>query len=325
MLCRDNYSILIKPKNFRQIVTGPTTFQKESTLPEAQLTLKPDAARAPRFLGNESGLTQYFREISKTRNLSMAEEAELTRQIRNGDRQAMNKLVTANLKFVVSVSRNYQNQGLSLGDLINEGNLGLIRAAKRFDETKNFKFISYAVWWVRQAILQSLAEHSRVIKVPLHRVSAIQRMGKSGTRLEQTLGRAVTLSELSQHMSLTDEDVQECVYLNSYPISLNATPKGNEVGNIGDKLQDENAEKPDEGVLRGTMRGEIKGVLETLGPREASILRLYFGIGGETSHTLEEIGTRLNLTRERVRQIKEKGLTRLKHASRAKRLAVFRA
>ena len=212
-----------------------------------------------------------------------------------------------------------------MGDLINEGNLGLIRAAKRFDETKNFKFISYAVWWIRQAILQSLAEQSRILKVPLSRVGDIRRLSKSGARLEQKLGRSVTSTELSRHLSLKDEDVQECAYLNSYPVSMDSPQKGLEQGTVGDCLKDENVEMPDASVLTGSLRGEIKSILNTLHIRETEVLKLYFGIGGESAHTLEEIGSKFNLTRERVRQIKEKGLARLKHFSRSQRLAAFRA
>lgn len=291
---------------------------------DARTTPRPDAARAPKFIGNEPGISLYLREIGKTKTLSMAVEAGLTRLIRQGDRHAMNKLVTANLKFVVSVCRNYQNQGLSLGDLINEGNLGLIRAAQRFDETKNFKFISYAVWWIRQAILQSLAEQSRIVKVPLNRVSAIQRLGKSGAMLEQRLGRSVTLSELTEHLSLKDGDVEECTYLNSRPVSLDHPQHGHESGSVGESLKDENAEKADETAMFGSLCGEIKSVLNTLQIRETEVLKLYFGIGSQSAHTLEEIGSRFNLTRERVRQIKEKALAKLKHSSRSKRLAAFR-
>jgi RNA polymerase primary sigma factor len=291
----------------------------------AQAISRQETIRDPKFIGNEPGLTQYMREIKNIRTLSMAEEAELARKIRQGDRKALNELITANLRFVVSVCRNYRNQGLSMGDLINEGNLGLIRAARRFDESKNFKFISYAVWWIRQSILQTLAEHSRILKVPLSRVGDIRRLGKSGSMLEQKLGRSITSAELSQHLSLKDNDVQECAYLNSFPISLDSPRKGFETGSFGECLKDDNAEKPDASILSGDLKGEIKSVLDTLDIRETEVLKLYFGIGGESAYTLEEIGSRFNLTRERVRQIKEKGLARLKHASRSQRLAAFRA
>jgi RNA polymerase primary sigma factor len=291
----------------------------------ARTASRPEGPRVPKFISNDPGLAQYLREISTAKTLSMAAEAELTRQIRQGDRNAMNKLVTANLKFVVSACRNYQNRGLSMGDLINEGNLGLIRATQRFDETKNFKFISYAVWWVRQAILQALAEYSRILKVPLSRVGDIQRLGKSGAKLEQKLGRSVSSTELSQRLGLKDEDVQECAYLGSRPVSMDSPRIGHDHGTLGDCLKDDNAENPDASIMKSSLRGEIKSVLNTLDARETEVLKLYFGIGAEAAYTLEEIGARFNLTRERVRQIKEKALARLKHVSRSQRLSAFRA
>jgi RNA polymerase primary sigma factor len=280
--------------------------------------------RALKFLGDDSGLALYLREISKSQNLTLGEEADLAVRIRQGDRRALNKLISSNLKFVVSVCRNYQNQGLPMTDLINEGNLGLIRAAKRFDETKNFKFISYAVWWIRQGILQALAEQSRILNVPLNRVSVIHKISKTGAQLEQRLGRSVSHSELSQHLSLAPTEVQECLHLASSPISLDSPLHSDEEGKVGDLLKDENAENPDEPVLAGSLRKEVDGVLGTLEDREEEVVRLYFGIGVDTGYTLEEIGQRFNLTRERVRQIKEKALKRLKHSTRSNRLVCFR-
>jgi RNA polymerase primary sigma factor len=280
--------------------------------------------KSPKFLGDDTGLSLYLREISKSKNLNLEEEADLAMRIRQGDRRALNKLISANLKFVVSVCRNYQNQGLPLTDLINEGNLGLIRAAKRFDETKQFKFISYAVWWIRQAILQSLAEQSRIINIPLNRVSTIHRIGKSGVKLEQKLGRSVSHSELSFHLSLEEQDIQECLQLSANPVSLESPLQADEDGGrLGDMLKDENAESPDEIVLTGSLKEEVRNVLGTLGDREEEVVKLYFGIGVDTGYTLEEIGMRFNLTRERVRQIKEKALKRLKHSTRSKRLSGF--
>jgi RNA polymerase primary sigma factor len=281
--------------------------------------------RPLKFLGDDSGLTLYLREISKTKNLTLEEEADLALRIRQGDRRALNKLISSNLKFVVSVCRNYQNQGLPLTDLINEGNLGLIRAAKRFDETKHFKFISYAVWWIRQSILQALAEQSRIINIPLNRVSAIHRIGKSGVKLEQKLGRSVSPSELSLHLSVDEHEIQECMQLSANPISLESPIQADEEGKLGDMLKDENAESPDEFVLNGSLKDEVRSVLGTLGDREEEVVKLYFGIGVDTGYTLEEIGQRFNLTRERVRQIKEKALKRLKHSTRSKRLSGFRS
>ena len=281
------------------------------------------ADRPLKFLGDDTGLSLYLREISKSKNLSLNEEADLALRIRQGDRRALNKMISANLKFVVSVCRNYQNQGLPLTDLINEGNLGLIRAAKRFDETKHFKFISYAVWWIRQAILQSLAEQSRIINIPLNRVSAIHRIGKSSVKLEQKLGRSVSSGELSHHLAVDESEIRECMQLSANPISLESPLQADEEGKLGDMLKDENAESPDECVLVGSLREEVRNVLGTLGDREEEVVKLYFGIGVDTGYTLEEIGQRFNLTRERVRQIKEKALKRLKHSTRSKRLTGF--
>ena len=277
-----------------------------------------------KFLAEENALSLYLREIGRAKSLSLEEEARLAYGVRQGDRRALNKLINANLKFVVSVCRNYQNQGLPLTDLINEGNLGLIRAAKRFDETKHFKFISYAVWWIRQAILQSLAEQSRIINIPLNRVSIIHRIGKSGMKLEQKLGRAVTPVEISHHLSMDEGEVQECMQLGANPISLEAPLQADEDGRLGDLLKDENVENPDDLVLRDSLKAEVRRVLGTLGEREEEVVKLYFGIGAETGYTLEEIGQRFNLTRERVRQIKEKALRRLKHSSRSRPLAAYR-
>jgi RNA polymerase primary sigma factor len=283
-----------------------------------------NASRPLKFLGDDSGLTLYLREICKSQTLTLGEEADLSFRIRQGDRRALNKLIGANLKFVVSVCRNYQNQGLPMTDLINEGNLGLIRAAKRFDETKHFKFISYAVWWIRQAILQALAEQSRILNVPLNRVSAIHRIGKSSAQLEQKLGRSVSSSELGYHLSLDESEVHECMQLSANPISLESPLQADEEGKVGDLLKDENAESPEEPVLAGSLTKEVRDVLGTLEDREEEVVRLYFGIGVDTGYTLEEIGQRFNLTRERVRQIKEKALKRLKHSTRSKRLECFK-
>jgi RNA polymerase primary sigma factor len=282
------------------------------------------ADRPLKFVGDDSGLTLYLREICKNPTLTLNEEADLSFRIRQGDRRALNKLINANLKFVVSVCRNYQNQGLPMTDLINEGNLGLIRAAKRFDETKHFKFISYAVWWIRQAILQALAEQSRILNVPLNRVSAIHRIGKSSAQLEQKLGRSVSSSELGYHLSLDESEVRECLQLSANPISLESPLQADEEGKVGDLLKDESAESPEDPVLAGSLKREVRDVLGTLEDREEEVVRLYFGIGVDTGYTLEEIGQRFNLTRERVRQIKEKALRRLKHSTRSNRLACFK-
>jgi RNA polymerase primary sigma factor len=276
------------------------------------------------FLSEENSLALYLKEISKNRTLSLEEEAALAVRIRKGDRKALEKLVRANLRFVVSVSRNYQNQGLPLSDLINEGNLGLIRAAKRFDEKKNFKFISYAVWWIRQAILQALAEQSRIIKLPLNRVGTIHKIGKTQSKLEQRYRRLPNVEEIAQELNIDENEVRETIKIGNSHASLDAPLQHGEESKLLDVLHDNDQEQPDDGVLDISLQEEINKTLDTLSEREKEVVRLYFGIGEETAHTLEEIGQRFNLTRERVRQIKEKAIRRLKHSSRSKRLKIYR-
>jgi RNA polymerase primary sigma factor len=276
------------------------------------------------FLPEEGSLALYLKEIGKNKSLTLEEEAKLAVKIRKNDRKALEKLVKANLRFVVSVSRNYQNQGLPLSDLINEGNLGLIRAAKRFDEKKNFKFISYAVWWIRQAILQALAEQSRIIKLPLNRVGTIHKIGKMTSKLEQKFRRLPNVEELAAELNIDIAEVQDTIKIGNSHMSLDAPLQHGEDSRLMDVLQDEEQELPDNGLMEVSLQEEITKTLETLSEREKEVVRLYFGIGEETSHTLEEIGQRFNLTRERARQIKEKALRRLKHSSRSKRLSAYR-
>ncbi|HON09588.1 MAG TPA: RNA polymerase sigma factor RpoD/SigA [Chitinispirillaceae bacterium] len=277
------------------------------------------------FLPEEGSLALYLKEIGKNRSLTVEEESKLAVRIRKGDRKALEKLVKANLRFVVSVARNYQNQGLPLSDLINEGNLGLIRAAKRFDEKKNFKFISYAVWWIRQAILQALAEQSRIIKLPLNRVGTIHKIGKMQSKLEQKYRRLPNVEELAAELNIDEAEVRETIKIGNSHMSLDAPLQHGEDSKLMDILQDEDQEQPDDGLMEISLQDEINHTLETLSEREKEVVRLYFGIGEETSHTLEEIGQRFNLTRERARQIKEKALRRLKHSSRSKRLLAYRS
>jgi RNA polymerase primary sigma factor len=277
-----------------------------------------------RFISEESCLALYLKEISKNKTLSLEEEADLAIRIRIGERKSLERLVKANLRFVVSVCRNYQNQGLPLSDLINEGNLGLIRAAKRFDEKKNFKFISYAVWWIRQAILQALAEQSRIIKLPLNRVGTIHKIGKTQSKLEQKYRRQPNVEEIARELSLDESEVRETIKIGNTHMSLDAPLKQGEDSKLIDVLHDESQERPDDGIMDISLQEEIEKTLDTLSEREKEVVKLYFGIGEETAHTLEEIGQRFNLTRERVRQIKEKALRRLKHCSRSKRLRVYR-
>jgi RNA polymerase primary sigma factor len=277
------------------------------------------------FLPEEGSLALYLREIGKNKSLTLEDEAKLAVRIRKGDKRALEKLVNANLRFVVSVARNYQNQGLPLSDLINEGNLGLIRAAKRFDEKKNFKFISYAVWWIRQAILQALAEQSRIIKLPLNRVGTIHKIGKMQSKLEQKFRRLPNVEELAEELKIDISEVQETIKIGNSHMSLDAPLQHGEDSRLMDVLQDEDQLLPDNGLMEVSLQEEISKTLDTLSEREKEVVRLYFGIGEETSHTLEEIGQRFNLTRERARQIKEKALRRLKHSSRSKRLLAYRA
>ena len=287
---------------------------------------KPSAKSAERnqFITEENSLSLYLKEISRHKPLSAAKEYELAARIHKGDRHALEELVLANLRFVVSVSRNYQNKGLPLADMINEGNVGLIRAAKRFDEKKNFKFISYAVWWIRQAILQALAEQSRIVKLPLNRVGAIHRIAKMQSKLEQKLHRLPQTEEIAQALELDDNEVRETMKIGNSHMSLDAPLQHDDSSSLMDLMQDHSHSDPDGAIMEVSLHEAIHKTLDTLSKRERDVIRLYFGIGEDTSHTLEEIGQRFSLTRERARQIKEKALYRLKHASRSKSLTQFR-
>lgn len=272
------------------------------------------------FIGDTRNLALYLREIRRYKTLTSAEEADLARRIRTGDQQALNQLICANLKFVVSVCRNFRNLGLTLTDLINEGNIGLIRAARRFDETRQFKFISYAVWWVRQSILQALADQSRLVKLPPNRIGMLHRIGRTKSRLEQTLGRAPTVEELSENLQVEIPVLQENAKLNLEPLSLDAPLSSDEDAGLIEILKDEKTEGPEEMLSTWEVQEAIETALTSLNPKEGSVLRMYFGIGTGTTLSLEEIGTRLGLTRERVRQIKETALRKLRHAARSKTL-----
>ncbi|HEX7050286.1 MAG TPA: RNA polymerase sigma factor RpoD/SigA [Longimicrobiales bacterium] len=272
---------------------------------------------------DESSLDQYLREISAYPLLSREEEIELARRIKRSDPDALDKLVRSNLRFVVSVAKKYQNQGVALGDLINEGNLGLIRAAHKFDETKGIKFISYAVWWIRQAILQALAEQSRIVRVPLNRAGALHRIGRRSSALLQELGREPTPDELADDLDLSQEEVERTLALSQTHLSLDAPLTPGEDGRLLDYLPDQYSPTPDDETYTRALSFTIEEALSTLKEREAKILRLYFGLDGQEPMTLEEIGTLLGITRERVRQIKERALARLRHASRARFLETF--
>jgi RNA polymerase primary sigma factor len=272
------------------------------------------------FRIDEQSIGLYLRDIARYEPLSAREESEMAVRIRKGDRGALERLVKTNLRFVVSVARNYQHQGMALSDLINEGNLGLIKAAKRFDEKKNFKFISYAVWWIRQAILQSLADHSRILRIPVNRVSTIHQVGRTRARLEQHLKRAPNAEEVASELGLTKREVERTMQISSSHSSLDAPVARDSSDNLGSLMRDDNAELPDDYVSQVSLTREVDRLLDRLDEREQSVLRLYFGIGEDTNHTLDEIGSRLDITRERVRQIKEKALQKLKRAARGGRV-----
>jgi RNA polymerase primary sigma factor len=268
-------------------------------------------------------LDKYLQEIGKVELLSPEEEIELARKIRKGDQKALEKLTKANLRFVVSVAKQYQNQGLSLGDLINEGNLGLIKAAKRFDETRGFKFISYAVWWIRQSILQALAEQSRIVRLPLNRVGALNKIGKKFSELEQEFEREPSAIELAEELDMSLYEVADTLKISGRHLSMDAPFAQGEDNRLLDVIQDERQPPPDFNLIKESLKIEVRRALSTLSEREAEVIRLYFGLDREHSLTLEEIGEKFNLTRERVRQIKEKAIRRLRHASRSKSLRTY--
>ena len=275
------------------------------------------------YAGEDESLDHYLQEIGEVSLLTASEEVALAKRIKKGDQSALERLTKANLRFVVSVAKQYQNQGLSMGDLINEGNLGLIKAAKRFDETKGFKFISYAVWWIRQAILQALAEQSRIVRLPLNRVGALHKIGKASSGLEQEFGREPSPSEIADELDMSDYEVRDTLKISSRHLSLDAPFNEGEDNSLLDVLEDQMQQPPDEPMLDDSLNREIEKALATLTPREAEVITLYFGIGRGQPLTLEEIGERFCLTRERVRQIKEKALRRLRHASRSRPLKSY--
>jgi RNA polymerase primary sigma factor len=268
-------------------------------------------------------LDKYLQEIGKVELLSPEEEIELAIKIKDGNQTALEKLVKANLRFVVSVAKQYQNQGLSLGDLINEGNLGLIKAAKRFDETRGFKFISYAVWWIRQSILQALAEQSRIVRLPLNRVGALNKIGKAYSNLEQEYEREPNANELASELEMDINEISDTLKISGRHVSMDAPFSQGEDNRLLDVLSNETQPSPDNTLMSDSLKNEIERALLTLSERESEVIKLYFGLNKEHSLTLEEIGEKFNLTRERVRQIKEKAIRRLRHASRSKNLRSY--
>jgi len=275
------------------------------------------------FTNRESkSLDQYLQEIGKVDLLTPDEEIDLAIRIKKGDKDAQDKLVKANLRFVVSVAKQFQNQGLSLGDLINEGNIGLIKAAQRFDETRGFKFISYAVWWVRQSIMQAIADQSRVVRLPLNRVGNLTKISKAYRDLEQEYERKPTTEELANMLDMTPDEIAYALQISGRHVSMDAPLKAGDdnKNSLMDVLPNDSQPLPDKDLMKESLKKEVQNVLSTLTEREAEVIKLYFGIEGDHSATLEEIGERFNLTRERVRQIKEKALRNLKHSKKSQKL-----
>lgn len=276
------------------------------------------------FTNRESqSLDKYLQEIGRVDLLTPDDEIVLAGEIKKGNPQALETLAKANLRFVVSVAKQYQNQGLSLGDLINEGNLGLIKAAKRFDETRGFKFISYAVWWIRQSILQALAEQARIVRLPLNKIGSMNKINKAFNKLEQEYQREPTPEEIAEIMEIKPDLIEDSMNFSSVHISMDAPLRDEEGNNMYDVMLNEDSPLPDEELMDTSLRQEIERSLATLGEREAEILRYYFGLKGYQQHTLEEIGDEFGLTRERVRQIKEKAIKKLKNQYRNRLLKTY--
>jgi RNA polymerase primary sigma factor len=268
-------------------------------------------------------LDKYLQDISKIELITADEEVELAQRIRAGDQEALDKLTTANLRFVVSVSKQYQNQGLSLPDLINEGNAGLVKAAKRFDETRGFKFISYAVWWIRQAILQALAEQSRIVRLPLNKIGSINKINKAYSFLEQTHERAPSAEEIAHTLDVSVSNVRQSMKISGRHVSMDMPLREGETSTLYDVVKSEESPRPDADLMRNSLIIEINRALDTLSEKEAIVLRHYYGINQKHPMSLQEIGDSFGLTRERVRQIKEKGIRRLRNTSKSKVLKTY--
>jgi RNA polymerase primary sigma factor len=277
------------------------------------------------FTNRESkSLDQYLQEIGKVDLLTPDQEIELAKKIKKGDKRALETLTKANLRFVVSVAKQFQNQGLSLGDLINEGNLGLMKAAEKFDETRGFKFISYAVWWIRQSIMQAIADQSRMVRLPLNRVGSLSKIGKAYRDLEQEYERTPTTQELANILEMSPDEVAYALQISGRHVSMDAPFSGDDDKNsLIDVIPNDQQPSPDIKLMSESLKNEVSNILSTLSEKEAEVLRLYFGIGCERSATLEEIGEKFNLTRERVRQIKEKAIRNLRHSPQSKKLIAY--
>ena len=268
-------------------------------------------------------LDKYLQEIGKEPLISPEDEVELAKRIKKGDQQALEKMIKANLRFVVSVSKQYQNQGLTLSDLINEGNMGLIKAARRFDETKGFKFISYAVWWIRQSILQALAEQSRLVRLPLNKIGAINKVNRTLSLMEQQLGRTPSCEEIAREMGFNADEIKRVLASSNRPISMDAPLSINEDGDLYEQIPNPDAQNPEDNLLHDSLCKEIERVLGCLNHREADILRLYYGLNGYLPHSLDEIADKFGLTRERVRKIKEKAINIIRCGGRKKLLRQY--
>ncbi|MDY2587398.1 sigma-70 family RNA polymerase sigma factor [Winogradskyella aquimaris] len=271
----------------------------------------------------DKSLDKYLQDISKIPLITADEEVELAQRIKKGDQEALDKLTTANLRFVVSVAKQYQNQGLKLPDLINEGNAGLVKAAKRFDETRGFKFISYAVWWIRQAILQALAEQSRIVRLPLNKIGTINKINKTFSHLEQIHQRPPNAEEIARELDISTREVKQSMKNSGRHLSMDAPLKEGETFSLYDVVSESESPRPDKDLMRASLNTEIERALDTLTQKESDVIRLNFGIGNQPPMTLEEIGSIYDLTRERVRQIREKGIRRLRHASKSKILKTY--
>lgn len=272
----------------------------------------------------DASLDKYLQEIGKENMISAEEEVELAVRIKNGDQEALDKLTRANLRFVISVSKQYQNQGLTLPDLINEGNIGLIKAASRFDETRGFKFISYAVWWIRQSILQALAEQSRIVRLPLNKIGTINKINRAYSELEQKFERPPSAEELGEYLDVSPDEVRKSLTNSIRHVSMDAPlSDSEESSSMYDVLPNDDINNPEQGLVKESLRKDIDRSLSTLTMREGEVVRLFYGLNGKYPLTLEEIGEKFDLTRERVRQIKEKAIRRLKHTSRSKMLKSY--
>ncbi len=272
---------------------------------------------------NTASLDKYLQEIGREELITAEEEVELARRIKAGDEKALEKLTKANLRFVVSVAKQYQNQGLSLPDLINEGNVGLIKAARRFDETRGFKFISYAVWWIRQSILQALAEQSRIVRLPLNQVGSLNKIKKVSNKLEQEYERTPSASEIAKEMEIPEDKIDSVMKISTRSVSMDAPVVPDEDTTLIDLMSPEDSKSTDEELMQESLRREIERSLSTLSEKERDVINLYYGIGMNHGLTLEEIGAKFDLTRERVRQIKEKAIRRLRHTSRSRLLKAY--